>query len=153
MQVLDIEDIGSSRWSQVEAMEAEERGETTKGREIIRVVADDPGQGPTGTQAPQQAPQPGRTSSGPHKLLLQDAQGTKVYGIELTSVPKVDLSMPIGAKLVLTDVLVARGVIMMEPRSADVLGGKIEELYKIWKDGRKERLKAAAGMRDRAAPG
>jgi RecQ-mediated genome instability protein 1 len=33
-QVLDIEDIGHSRWSQVEAIEAQERGETTKGREI-----------------------------------------------------------------------------------------------------------------------
>src|SRR5690242_16965668 len=35
-QVLDIEDIGQSRWSQVEAIEARERGEMTKGREIVR---------------------------------------------------------------------------------------------------------------------
>ena len=37
-QVLDIEDIGQSRWSQVEAIEARERGEMTKGREIVRVI-------------------------------------------------------------------------------------------------------------------
>ncbi|KAK1038711.1 hypothetical protein LTR33_016063, partial [Friedmanniomyces endolithicus] len=43
VQVLDIEDIGRSRWSQVEALEAVERGETTKGREVIRVVPEESG--------------------------------------------------------------------------------------------------------------
>src|ERR1700761_1294513 len=38
VQVLDIEDIGQSRWSQVESIEAFQRGEKTKGKEIIRVV-------------------------------------------------------------------------------------------------------------------
>jgi RecQ-mediated genome instability protein 1 len=63
VQVLDIEDIGRSRWSQVEALEAQERGETTKGREVIRVL---PEEGTAGPDAPQ-APVGRITSSGPQK--------------------------------------------------------------------------------------
>jgi RecQ-mediated genome instability protein 1 len=137
VQVLDIEDIGRSRWSQVEALEAEERGETTKGREIIRVVPGDQEDSATPTS---------QSTHGPHKLTLQDAQGTSVYGMELTSVSGVGMNMNIGAKLVLQDVLVARGVLLLEPRSVTVLSGKIDELHKKWKEKRKETLKVAAGI-------
>jgi len=132
VQVLDIEDIGRSRWSQVEALEADERGETTKGREIIRIVPGEEG------ETEQQK------SSGPHKLLLQDAQGKRTYGIELSNIEGVGLSMNIGTKMALRDVIVARGVILLEPKSATVLGGKIEELHKKWKEARKAVLKASA---------
>ncbi|AEO59943.1 hypothetical protein MYCTH_116885 [Thermothelomyces thermophilus ATCC 42464] len=37
VQVLDVEDVARSRWEQVEALEALERGEGTRGREIIRL--------------------------------------------------------------------------------------------------------------------
>ncbi|KAF2433870.1 RecQ mediated genome instability protein-like protein Rmi1 [Tothia fuscella] len=135
VQVLDIEDIGRSKWSQLEALEAEERGETTKGREIIRVV---PGEA---TESDNQAPV---QSNGPHKLTLQDAQGTSVYGMEIVNVEGVGMSMNIGSKLVLKDVVVARGVLLLEPRCVVVLGGKIEELHKVWKEKRKETLKLGA---------
>ncbi len=39
MQVLDIEDMSRSRWEQVEELEAIERGEQTRGREIVRLPA------------------------------------------------------------------------------------------------------------------
>jgi len=119
----------------VEALEAEERGETTKGREIIRVVPGEEGAEPEVQQ-----------STGPHKLTLQDAQGTCVYGMELTNVNGIGLSMSIGTKLVLRDIVVARGLLLLEPKNVTVLGGKIEELHKKWKEGRKEVLKAAAGL-------
>ncbi|KNG90007.1 putative RecQ-mediated genome instability protein [Aspergillus nomiae NRRL 13137] len=38
VQVLDIEDIGASLWSQVEAIERVERGEAIRGREIVRTI-------------------------------------------------------------------------------------------------------------------
>src|SRR6478735_3323042 len=41
VQVLDIENLTLSRWEQVEEMEAVARGETTRGREVIRVTAED----------------------------------------------------------------------------------------------------------------
>ncbi|KAJ9659797.1 hypothetical protein H2201_007233 [Coniosporium apollinis] len=143
VQVLDIEDIGRSRWSQVEALEAAERGETTKGREIIRAVpAEDGGEG--GDVDAEAA-----GGGGPHKLVLQDAQGMRVFGVELVGVEGVGVGMNIGAKMVLRDVLVARGVVLLEPRSVRVEGGKIEGLHKAWREGRKERLKTAAGITER----
>jgi RecQ-mediated genome instability protein 1 len=132
VQVLDIEDIGSSRWSQVEAIESEERGEKTKGREIIRVVASEEGE----TQQ--------NMSGGPHKLLLQDSQGSRVYGFELFDVDGINLNMNIGTKLVLRDVTVARSTVLLDPKSVAVLGGKIEDMHKRWEEGRKEALKTAA---------
>lgn len=135
-QVLDIEDIGHSRWSQVEAIEAQERGETTKGREIVRVVEQE-------NEAAAEAGAPIQ-SKGPFKLLLQDAKALKIYAIDLKGIDKLNTNMTIGTKLLLRDIDVRRGVIMLEPGNVQVLGGKIEALDKAWKDGRKERLKAAA---------
>jgi RecQ-mediated genome instability protein 1 len=134
VQILDVEDIGRSRWSQAEALEAEERGEKTKGREIIRVV---PGEDEDNS-APQQQ------STGPHKLIVQDVQGTSAYAMELISIQGLDLNINIGAKMLLKDATVARGVLLLEPKNVTILGGKIEELHKKWKEGRKEALRAAA---------
>jgi RecQ-mediated genome instability protein 1 len=142
VQVLDVEDIGRSRWSQVEALEAQERGETTKGREVVRVL---PEEGTAGPDAPQ-APGAQAKSAGPHKLLLQDAKGTKAYALELKNVQGVDVAMSIGTKLVLKDVSVARGVIMLEPRCVEVLGGKVDAWDRKWREERKKVLKEKAGM-------
>lgn len=142
VQVLDIEDIGRSRWSQVEALEAQERGETTKGREVVRVL---PEEGNAGADSAQAAGS-GSKSAGPHKLLLQDAKGTKVYGLELRSVQGVDVGMSIGAKLVLRDVTVARGVVLLEPRCVEALGGKVDVWDRKRREERKKVLKEKAGM-------
>ena len=134
VQVLAVEDMSKSRWEQIEAIEALERGEGTKGREIIRVAtAEDDDSSGAGVQR----------GGGPHKLLLQDAAGRRVYGIELKGLDGVGLGMSIGCKVVLKNVLVARGVVLLEPATVTVLGGKIEELHKAWKEGRKAELKAA----------
>lgn len=135
-QVLDIEDIGQSRWSQVEAIEARERGETTKGREIVRVIEpenDDSGEAVIPTQ-----------SKGPFKLLLQDAKGAQIYALDLRGIEGLHTNMSMGAKLLLRNIEVRRAVIMLEPANAQVLGGKLEALDKAWKDGRKDRLIEAA---------
>lgn len=138
VQVLNIEDIGRSRWSQLEAIEAAERGETTKGREVIRVVA-----GEDGLSEPEAGTEKG---GGPHKLLLQDARGMKVYGFEMKPVEGVGLGTTgIGMKMVLRDVVVARGVVLLEPVGVVVLGGKIEGLHRVWKEGRKKALRETFG--------
>ncbi|KAK5126475.1 hypothetical protein LTR85_010711 [Meristemomyces frigidus] len=136
VQVLDIEDIGRSRWSQVEAIEAQERGETTKGREVIRVVPDE--------NSSDAATQTESKSSGPHKLLLQDAYGMHVYAMELTPINGVGVQMAIGAKLVLKDFIVARGVLLLEPRNVEMLGGKADTWDKKWREDRKKVLKEKA---------
>ena len=91
------------------------------------------------TSTPQQ-----QSSTGPHKLIVQDVQGTNAYAMELISIQGLDLSINIGAKLLLKDLAVARGVLLLEPKNVTILGGKIEELHKKWKEGRKEALKASA---------
>lgn len=153
VQLLGIEDMGKSRWEQIEAIEALERGEGMKGREIIRVPAatattteggnddDDDGSGAVG----------GKGGGGPHKLSLQDARGTGVYGIELKDIKWVGLGMSIGCKMVLKNVLVARGVLLMEPANTTILGGKIEALHRAWKKNRKAELKAAIEANERTA--
>ncbi|MCJ1307872.1 hypothetical protein MMC25_001520 [Agyrium rufum] len=134
-QILNIEDISKSRWQQIKAIEALERGEGTKGREIIRVVPDESNEDSTaGANA---------SSGEPHKFLLQDARGARVYGIELSDVQSLSLSMNIGIKILLNKPIVARGVVLLEPTTARFLGGKIEELHKSWKENRKANLKAA----------
>ena len=135
-QVLDIEDIGQSRWSQVESIEARERGETTKGREIIRVVEQD-NEGVTDAAAPTQ-------SRGPFKLLLQDAKGLKIYAMDLKGIEGLNTSMTMGAKLLLRNIDVLRAVVMFEPGNVQVMGGKLDALDKAWKEGRKERLMHSA---------
>jgi len=132
VQVLDVEDIGRSRWSQMEAIESEEKGEKTKGKEIVRVTAGEEDEAEF------------KDSVGPHKLLLQDSQGTCVYGFELSSVDGIGIGMNIGTKMVLRDVTVARSTVLLEPKAVMMLGGKIEDLHKKWRDGRKEALKQAA---------
>ncbi|MCJ1475205.1 hypothetical protein MMC13_003865 [Lambiella insularis] len=142
VQILDVEDLSKSRWEQIEAIEALERGEGTKGREIVRVVVTEEGDGPsTGSIK----------SNGPHKLLLQDTKGVKVYGIELSDIGDISLSMNIGCKLALKSVTMARGVVLMEPTTTTVLGGKIEALHKDWKQNRKAQLKAAIEAQENAA--
>ncbi|KAJ9218909.1 hypothetical protein DTO027B5_976 [Paecilomyces variotii] len=160
VQVLDIDDIGSSLWSQVEAIERVERGEAIRGREIIRTVnVDDT---PTeehdrsttngtantnGTNATVNRttvdPGSNNAGNGPHRLVLQDAAGTNVTAIELKPIDGIGIGkLPIGAKMVLRNATVARGMVLLEPECVTLLGGKVEAADKAWKEGLKGRLVA-----------
>lgn len=86
--------------------------------------------------------------SGPHKLLLQDVHGNRAYAVELKEVEGIGLGMSIGCKVMLKDPVVARGVVLLEPKSATIMGGKIEVLHKTWKENRKAELKAAIEAND-----
>ncbi|KAI4135241.1 MAG: hypothetical protein LQ347_000848 [Umbilicaria vellea] len=140
VQVLGIEDMSKSRWEQIEAIEALERGEGTKGREIIRVVPTEDG-GDSNDRVTK--------GGGPHKLLLQDAKGTRVYGMELKAVEGVGLGMNIGCKIVLKNAVVARGVVLLSPPTTTTVGGKIEALHQSWKENRKAQLKASIESTER----
>lgn len=147
VQVLDIEDIGTSVWSQVEAIERVERGEAVRGREIIRTVNVDDREvlgnsnGNANNNNAATASGMGGSSSGPHRLILQDAANTMVVGIELKSVDGIGIGkLPIGAKMILRSVTVARGMALLVPDSVTILGGKIESLDQEWKGTRKARL-------------
>lgn len=104
VQVLDVSDIGASRWSQIEAMERIERGEEIKGREVIRNVPVSDGEMMENEEA--QRPSHGgrqtgnshtiargvnKGSNGPHKLLLQDSAGTKAWAFEVGRIDKITI--------------------------------------------------------------
>ncbi|KAL4901387.1 hypothetical protein BDW74DRAFT_181955 [Aspergillus multicolor] len=147
LQVLDIEDIGTSIWNQVEAIERIERGEAVRGREIVRTVnVGDEQDGNTRANnaagnANAGAPTNANESNGPLRLILQDAKGTRAVGIEMTHINGVAIEkLPIGSKLLLKNATVARGMILLTPESVTILGGKIEAMDSAWKAGRKARL-------------
>lgn len=144
VQVLDIEDIGSSMWSQVEKIEQVERGETIRGREIVRNVnVDDLDNANEGTASNASRSTGNTTSNGPHRLILQDASGTKVVALEYKAINGVSIEkLSIGAKLVLKDIIMARGMAMLTPETVTLLGGKIEAWDSTWRQKRKEVLLA-----------
>ena len=147
VQVLDIEDIGKSLWSQVEAIERVERGEAIHGREVVRTIAvgeenegTENGNGRASNQSSTNA-SGGSGGSGPHRLILQDAAGNKTVAIEMQSVEGISLEkLSIGAKMVLQNATVARGMVLLNPGSVTLLGGKIDALDRPWREDRKKRL-------------
>lgn len=126
----------------------------TKGREVIRFVADGDtaATGPASTAASTSVQDQGSVavkSNGPFKLCMQDMKGTKVYGFELKRVEKIGYPpmMHIGCKIVLKKgCKVARGMVLLEPGSVVVLGGKIEGLDKHWREGREDALRNLVGQ-------
>ena len=140
MQLLDIQDLGVSKWSQVEAIERIERGEEVRGREVIRTIrgaTDDDDDGATATAST-------KKSQGPHKLVLQDASQSLVTGFELVAIPKLftgDDGMCIGGKIILkAGTRVRRGMVMLTPDTMVLLGGKIGSWDTKWREDRKKRL-------------
>lgn len=184
VQILDVLDVGSSKWSQVEAIERVERGEEVRGREVIRTVdatgEEDGSLAGNGVRpatsalsSTADASASRKLSAGPHRLLLQDARGTRAVAFELAKIPRIGLSVAasanlpspnptggggggnshaqddpgtfIGCKLLLkSGTLVRRGMVMLLPDGCVVLGGKAEAWDKKWKADRKQRLTTLA---------
>ncbi|KAF4437029.1 mediated genome instability Rmi1 [Fusarium acutatum] len=159
VQVLDIENLASSRWEQVEEMEAVARGETTRGREVVRVTAEDDDD--DGVDGPTQQPLASRNTAGPkpagknatHRLVLQDCKGTKLFALELRRFDSIGVGKTqIGEKILLkAGTAIARGMILLEPDKCVMLGGKIEAWQKTWVDGRLTRLKEEIRQNERQA--
>ncbi|KAF4334729.1 mediated genome instability Rmi1 [Fusarium beomiforme] len=159
VQVLDIENLASSRWEQVEEMEAVARGETTRGREVVRVTAEDDDEDEDDGRT--QRPSAARNTAGPnpagknatHRLVLQDCKGTKLFALELRHFDGIGVGKTqIGEKVLLkAGTVIARGVVLMEPDKCVLLGGKIEAWQTTWVDGRLARLKREIRQNERQA--
>lgn len=175
VQILDLEDISRSRWEQVEDLEAIERGEQTRGRQVIRLPVggeeEDGEEAESVSQQQQPPPQqqhqqqqqrnqgPGQValSAAPakkatHRLVLQDAKGRRLYGLERSRIDRIAIGKTkIGEKLLLkSEAIVARGVVLLEPKTCVFLGGKVEELHKSWLEDRLARLRYYAQESGRA---
>lgn len=82
-----------------------------------------------------------------HRLVLQDCRGQKIHGLELRRIDRIGVgTLNIGEKMMLKKgAVVARGVVLLEPDTCVVLGGKVEAWQKVWIEGRLARLKEAVG--------
>ena len=151
VQVVDVENLSLSRWDQAQELEALERGERTRGREVIRVTAEDDdelNEPRTQTQRPPAStapPSAGKNAT--HRLVLQDRNGERVFALELRRIDGIAVGRTaIGEKVLLkAGTLVARGTVLLTPESCIFLGGRIEAWHKAWTDGRLVRLKETAG--------
>lgn len=153
VQVVDLENLSQSRWQQVQALEAVERGEQKRGREIIRVpVGGDDNEDGEETSSGSRPSATRTAASGPsdasatHRLVLQDAAGNTLFALELTRIYRISISrLKMGEKLLLkSGTVVARGMLLLEPVNVKFLGGQIEHLHKAWLEGRLQRLREAA---------
>ncbi|RPB05148.1 hypothetical protein L873DRAFT_1663444 [Choiromyces venosus 120613-1] len=122
----------------------DERGEFMKGKEVIRLVPEEEGD-EGGEGRPAGMPKAINVKTGPHKLLMEDAGGRRVYGIELQDVQGIKVDMPMGTKIVLKNVTVARGVLLLTPANTVFLGGKVEALNQQYLANRKQVLIAGLG--------
>ncbi|KAM0456807.1 hypothetical protein ACHAPV_007098 [Trichoderma viride] len=157
VQVIDIENLSSSRWEQVEELEAIERGERTRGRQVIRVVAPEDGDNEadasasTAQQTQASRPAAAATTTGGanavHRLVLQDRQGKRVFAVELRRINGIGIGKThIGEKILLkAGAVVARGTVLLTPETCTLLGGKIEAWHETWVEGRLARLKQSVG--------
>ncbi|KAM7204274.1 putative mediated genome instability protein rmi1 protein [Naviculisporaceae sp. PSN 640] len=179
VQILDIENLNRSRWEQVEELEAIERGEQTRGRQVIRLptsnnddeeeadlgdTADTQTQGQLNTQQTTATATGGsdaasraiarekekQAKNATHKLVVQDAKGQRMFALELKRIDKIAVGTTlIGEKLLLKKgMVVARGVLLIEPSNCQILGGKVDAWHKSWTEGRLARLRADVGVAD-----
>lgn len=161
VQVLDILDTSTSNWTKIEAIERIERGEEIKGREVIRHIpgaTDGDTAEANGQNGSNQSGNSRKGSNGPHKLLLQDAAGTKIWAFELARIDRITMvnqnppapgsdipqpveGMQIGCKLILKKgTKIRRSLAMMTPANVVLMGGKVELWDKKWRESCKTRL-------------
>lgn len=159
VQVLDIENLSLSRWEQVEELEAIERGERTRGRQVIRVTDEENGEADVSSSSAGQTQAsraggaggtPGAASGGAnavHRLVLQDGRGKKVFAVELKRISGIGIGKThIGEKILLrAGAVVARGTVLLTPETCTLLGGKIDAWHEAWMEGRLARLRESVG--------
>lgn len=133
---MDVEDIGHSKLAQLNAIEEAEKGEKKKGLEIIKIIP--------GMDEDLDPDNLGLAvgAGGPHKLMLEDANGVRVFGFEYGTIEGVGIGMNIGCKMAVRDVIVRRGVLMLDSKNTTILGGKVDEIHKKWREERKDQLKS-----------
>lgn len=137
VQLLDVENLAQSRWEQVEEIEAIERGEKTRGREVVRVASEDAAEAPA------------TAGNATHRLVLQDSKGQRIYALEMTRISSkigIGKSM-IGEKMLLrAGTVIARGTVFLTSDKVVFLGGKVDAWHENWISTRLARLKEAAGI-------
>ncbi|KAL2105809.1 hypothetical protein VUR80DRAFT_7716 [Thermomyces stellatus] len=153
LQIVDIEDLSRSRWEQIEELERVERGETKRGRAVVRVENEEEDQerqratqgAGGGSGAPAESKKAGANAT--HRVTFQDRAGTRLYGLELVRMQRLAVGLTkIGEKvLIKRGAVVARGTVLLEPETCLFLGGYVEEEERRWATSRLKALREAVG--------
>ncbi|KYK54748.1 RecQ mediated genome instability protein Rmi1 [Drechmeria coniospora] len=163
VQVVDVENLSLSRWQQVEALDALERGEGTRGRQVVRLAATTDGAEGDGNGADEdatngdvqnhtrRAAQTNAAASATaspnatHRLVLQDHKGTRIFAVELRRIARIGVGKTnMGEKILLrAGTVVSRGIALLTPETCVLLGGKVETWHEAWLRDRLASLREA----------
>ncbi|KAF1812492.1 hypothetical protein P152DRAFT_341288 [Eremomyces bilateralis CBS 781.70] len=144
LQIAWVEDIGKSKWSQLTEWEQAKRDE---GREKVVGLADADSDDAAEATHPANAIGQGRSQAlapkGPFKLHLHDAQNppAQVHGVTVGPIEGINVDVPMGGKILVKDVVVARGVMLLDSSNTTLLGGKVHALATKYKEGRIDYLR------------
>ncbi|EEB07179.1 hypothetical protein SJAG_02262 [Schizosaccharomyces japonicus yFS275] len=133
VQVVRVEEIGKSIISQIEYLNQWEERKRLKGQQIIRLVhegneeedKDTTDLDDSGVGEAQDALKGAKEFKSICKVILEDAQGQRFYGLEIKPVHGIWLGMALGTKMLITNARIHRGVCLLTPASTRILGGEI----------------------------
>lgn len=98
VQIIYVRDIGASRLTQLEALEKWLNEKGPQGRRVVDLPNEDDGEENGVPNDMQEGPTVGKNMC---KVLLEDGQGERVYGMEIKSIEEIRVGMPLGCKVVL----------------------------------------------------
>lgn len=139
VQIVDCQEVGSSLSQQLDKLEAYEERQKPISRRLIRLPdTDDHNELDDADQSNHQQTQAGREQGAASsddqrglvgkkmvKVVLEDAKGNRLFGIDQKPIDHLYFGMPLGAKLFLIDVTVVYGVLILRPTKIEWLGGTV----------------------------
>ncbi|EMR10884.1 hypothetical protein PNEG_01030 [Pneumocystis murina B123] len=137
LQIIHVQDIGISIFNQLEYLEQFDESGTIKSYNVIwNNLSDIDDDEILDTDKP--------ASKKFCKLLLEDSSGLCVWAIEHKPIKHIHIGINLGTKILLKNILVLRGVLILNPSNITFLGGQIFELNKnYFPSGLKNQLKSA----------
>ncbi|EPX72145.1 uncharacterized protein SOCG_04838 [Schizosaccharomyces octosporus yFS286] len=131
VQVVRIREIGKSIVSQLEYLNQLEERKKLKGQQIIRLVDEEDREDKEGDDSgiaeAQEAIFDGKGFKCMCRLVLEDANGQRFYGMEWKSIPGIQLDTNLGTKLLIQNAQIKRGTLLLTPENTEILGGEIDE--------------------------
>ncbi|KTW30182.1 hypothetical protein T552_00661 [Pneumocystis carinii B80] len=136
LQIIHVQDIGISIFNQLEYLEQFDDSGNIKSYNIIRNNLSD---------VDDDDDIPDINNSPPKKfckLILEDSSGLCVWAIEHKPIKEIHVAINLGAKILLKNILVLRGVLILNPSNLTFLGGEIFQLKNYFPSGFKNQLKS-----------
>jgi RecQ mediated genome instability protein len=96
VQVIHVQDIGSSRLAQLEALEKAITEAGPQGRRVVNLPADEEGYDDPTQNGTNEGLSAGKSIC---KVLLEDGRGERVYGMEAKPIEGIKVGMPLGCKV------------------------------------------------------